>query len=181
MIRSVRSVRAAMMLTGALAVPSFAMAQAINACKVLTASDLEAALGQKVSVAGIDASGTLGGGPMKGATKYNCAWWLGGPALSDTATYVVVDAVSRAPQNDEEVRSLSNYRASEGEWKKKGVPIEVTPIPGGDCRVYQRPEGAIASCVGAAKGRGLVLDVAWPKGTPARSLKPLVDKALSRL
>ncbi len=181
MVELRRCMCAALTLTGVFALPSFAVAQAINACKVLTATDLEAAFGQKVSVAGIDASGTVAGGPMKGTTKYNCAWWLGGPVFSEKATYVVVDALSRAPQNEEEVRSLSNYRASEGEWKKKGVPVEVTPIPGGDCRLYQRPEGAVTSCVGGAKGRGLVLDVAWPKGVPARSLKPLVDKALSRL
>jgi hypothetical protein len=169
------------MLAGVFAFPSLAVAEAINACRVLTAADLEAAFGQKVTVAGSDASGTLAGGPMKGTTMYNCAWWLGGPALSDKATYVVVDALSRSPQNDVEVRSLSNFRASEDEWKKKGVPIEATPIPGGDCRVYQRPEGAVTSCVGGAKGRGLVLDVAWPKGVPARALKPLVEKALGRL
>ena len=176
-----RRTRVAVVVTGILAFPSLGMAQAINACKVLTASDLEGALGQRVSVAGIDASGTLAGGPMKGATQYSCGWWLGGPALGDTSTHVVVNALSRAPQTEQEIRSLSNYRASEDEWKKKGVPVEVTPIEGGDCRLYKRPEGAIASCVGAAKGRGLVIDVSWPTGMPARSLKPLVDKALSRL
>ncbi|MGZ6080434.1 MAG: hypothetical protein ACXWK4_06445 [Myxococcaceae bacterium] len=173
--------RGVVTLTAVFAVPSFAVAQAIDACKVLPSADLEAEFGQKVTVPGTDASGTLGGGPMKGATQYSCAWWLGGPVLSDKATYVVVNVLSRAPQNEEETRSLSHYRASEAEWKKKGVPIEVTPIPGGDCRLYQRPESAVTSCVGGAKGRGLVLDVAWPRGVPARSLKPLVDQALRRL
>ncbi len=171
----------AVTLTAVLLASAMAAAQPVNACKVLTAADLEAALEQKVSVPGTDASGTLGGGPMKGATKYDCAWWLGGPMFGPSSTNVVVDVFSRPPQSEEEIRSASQYRGSEPQWRKQGVPIEVTPVPGGDCRLYRRPEGAIASCIGAARGRGLVLDVAWPKGVPARSLKPLVDKALGRL
>lgn len=173
------SIRALGVLAAALVLP--AGAADINACKVLTAAELEAAFGQKVAVAGMDASGTFGGGPLKGETRYGCAWWLGGPALSDGATYVVVGVISRPPQNEDEVRALSQYRSSESTWKKEGVPVDVTPIPGGDCRVYRRPEAAITSCIGGAKGRGLVLDVKWPKGASARSLKSLVDKALSRL
>jgi hypothetical protein len=171
---------AAAVLVGASGFPADAKGTEINACKVLTAADLEAALGKKVTLAGTDASSTFGGGPMKGETRYSCAWWLGGPPLSDQGTYVVVQVVSRPPQNPEETVALSQYRSSESEWKKKSIPIEVSPIPGGDCRVYQRPEGTITSCIGGAKGRGLVLDVAWPKGVSAPSLKPLVDKALSR-
>jgi len=54
--------RAVVTLTAAFAFPSFAVAQTIDASKVLTAADLEAAVGQKVTVAGTDASGT-GPGP----------------------------------------------------------------------------------------------------------------------
>jgi len=168
-------------LIGMLMLPAGAAGPAINACKVLPAADLEAMFGQKVTVAGTDASGTWSEGPMKGETKYSCAWWLGGPVFNDRATFVVVDVISRPPVNEDQIIAVSQYRGSEKEWKKKGVPIEITAIPGGDCRVYQRPEAPITSCIGGAKGRGLVLDVAWPKGATARSLKPLVDKALSRL
>ena len=62
-------------LIGMLMLPAGAAGPAINACKVLPAADLEAMFGQKVTVAGTDASGTWSEGPMKGETKY--PWWLG--------------------------------------------------------------------------------------------------------
>ena len=164
-----------------LASPAAAAGPTINACKILTGGDLEAVFGQKVTAPGVDTSGTEGGGPLKGETKYVCAWWLGGKPLDDAATYVVVTVVSRAAQTEQERALLSNYRASESEMKKKGVAIDVTPIPGGDCRVYRRPEAPLTSCIGAGKGRGLVLDVKWPNGASAKPLIALVDKALARL
>ena len=163
------------------ALPAAAADPTINACKILTGADLEAVFGQKVTVPGVDTSGIEGGGPLKGETKYVCAWWLGGKPFDDAATYVVVTVVSRPAQNEQEMTLLSQYRASESAMKKRGVAIDVSPIPGGECRVYRRPDAPLTSCIGAARGRGLALDVKWPNGASAQSLKPLVDKALARL
>lgn len=159
-----------------------ATAADIKACSMLTTADLEAALRQKVTQTGMDASGTLGDGPMKGATKYGCSWWVGGAPLGDNSTYVILTVVSRPPRTPEEVGAVSYTRGGEDEWKKGGGTVEVAKVTGGDCRAYKGKKGSVPTvCYVEAKGLGLVLDVTAPGGVPIAQVKPLVDKAVSRL
>ena len=139
-----------------LASPAAAAGPTINACKILTGGDLEAVFGQKVTAPGVDTSGIEGGGPLKGETKYVCAWWLGGKPFDDAATYVGVIVVSRPAQHEQERVVLSQYRASESEMKKKGVD-EVFCLSVNDGWVmdaWGKDRGAIGKVTLIADGSG---------------------------
>jgi hypothetical protein len=147
-------------------------------CSLLTAADLEAALGAKVDRFA-DRDTTIPEGPFKGEIMSTCDWVVG-------STYVSLNVI-RGPKNpQEQAAGLANLRALEEGLKKRGWAVEPGNIPGAECASAKPPASEPtalpgASCVMVSKGLTFSLGVNRKGSVTVQEVKALADKVGARV
>jgi hypothetical protein len=161
------------------ALPSPGVAESkYNACGLLTAAELKAALSASVDRSS-DRDVVIPSGPYKGETMSTCSWALG-------AVFVGLNVI-RVPQTAEQrAAGLSGLRTIDAGLAKKGWTVEPAKLPGAECNAYKPPateEGArpFASCVMQSKGLGFWLGVGGATSLSPQQVKALADKVAARL
>jgi hypothetical protein len=158
-------------------VPGAQAASKYNACGLLTAAELQAAVH-----AGVDKSDDkdviLQAGPYKGETMSSCTWAMG-------ASYVSLNVI-RAPQTAEQkAAGLSGLRRVEAGLVQKGWTVQPGGIPGADCNSYKPPAGStaqpFASCIMQSKGLAFWIGAGGATILTPPQVKSLGDKIAGRL
>jgi hypothetical protein len=149
-----------------------------NACGLLTAAELKAAVNASVDKAD-DRDIVIPSGPYKGETMSGCSWVMG-------STYADLSVI-RGPQTAEQrAAGLSGMRRIETGLVKKGWSVEPAKIPGADCNAYKPPatESSMrpfASCIMQSKGLAFWLGVGGATSLTPQQVKALADKIAARL
>ncbi len=147
-----------------------------KACSLLTAAELEAALGAKVSRTD-EGDIVINEGPYKGETMSSCSWVIGSSQASLN--------ILRGPQTPaQRAAGLAVLRDTDEQLKKQGWTIVDVTIGGVTCANYRPPAGQnlppVASCALESKGYALSLSV-FGLNASAQQVKTLIDKAVARL
>ena len=149
-----------------------------NACGLLTAAELKAAVNASLDKAD-DRDIVIPSGPYKGETMSSCTWAMG-------STFASLNVI-RGPQTAEQrAAGLSGMRTVEAGLAKKGWSVEPAKIPGADCNAYKPPaseESArpFASCIMRSKGLAFWLGVGGATSLTPQQVKGLADRIAARL
>ncbi|HET8678681.1 MAG TPA: hypothetical protein VFM39_01070 [bacterium] len=152
-----------------------------KACSLLTASELETLLRNKVDRFS-ETDQTVNDGPWKGETMSTCTWFLG---RTEAQLSVI-----RAPRSPEErAVGMARLREAEETLRKQGWTTETVTVAGAECKIATPPAsanvpGRLSACLAEAKGLALLLIVgkpAAPVDVTAQQVKALADKAVARL
>jgi hypothetical protein len=149
-----------------------------NACGLLTAAELKAAVNANVDKAD-DRDVVIPSGPYRGETMSTCSWAMG-------ATFANLNVI-RGPQTTEQKSAgLSELRTIEAGLMKQGWTVQAANIPGADCNAYKPPAGEngmrpFASCIMQSKGLGFWLGVGGATTLTPQQVKDLADKVAARL
>jgi len=152
-----------------------------KACSLLTASELETLLRNKVDRHS-EADQTVNDGPWKGETMSTCTWFLG---RTEAQLSVI-----RAPRSPEErAVGMARLREAEENLRKQGWTTETVTVGGAECKIATPPAssnvpGRLSACLAESKGLALLLIVgkpAAPVDVTAQQVKALADKAVARL
>ncbi len=168
------------LVAGAIPTPVDASSK-YNACALVTASELEALVRQKVDRFS-DSDHTIADGLWKGETMSTCTWFLG-----RTEAQLSVVRAPRTP--DERAAGMARLREAEESLKRQGWTTETVTIAGAECRVATPPafwnlSGRLSACVAERNGLALLLILGRP-GAPvdvtAQQVRALADRAAARL
>lgn len=148
-----------------------------KACSLLTAAELEAALGAKV-VRTVEGDSVIDQGPYKGETKSTCDRLLGG------STTVLLGINREILTREQRAAVLTSLRQT---MKNIGLVVEWADIAGAACYT-SRPSASessapslVVGCLMESKGFAIeVLVTTRAKVTP-QQVKALADKVASRL
>jgi len=149
-----------------------------NACGLLTAAELKAAVNASVDKMD-ERDVVIPNGPYQGETMSTCTWLLG----TTSATLNVI----RGPRTAEQkARGLAGFRRLEAALVQKGWTVEPGKVPGADCNTYKPPaseSGArpFASCVMQSKELAFWLGVGGGVSLTPQQVKALGDKIAGRL
>lgn len=153
-----------------------AAASKYKACSLLTAAELEAALGAKV-VRTFEGDIVIDQGPYKGETKSTCDRLLGG------STTVLLAINREILTREQRAAFLASLRQT---MKNTGLVVEWADIAGATCITTRPPASessapSVVDCLMESKGFAIeVLVTTRAKMTP-QQVKALADKAASRL
>jgi hypothetical protein len=149
-----------------------------NACGLLTAAELKAAVNANVDKTD-DRDIVIPSGPYKGETMSSCTWAMG-------PTFASLNVI-RGPQTAEQrAAGLSGMRTVEAGLTKKGWSVEPAKIPGADCNAYKPPAGEngvrpFASCIMQSKGLAFWLGVGGATSLTPQQVKALADRIVARM
>jgi hypothetical protein len=147
---------------------SAAAASKYNACGLLTAAELKAAVNASLDKA-----------DDRDIVIPSCTWAMG-------STFASLNVI-RGPQTAEQrAAGLSGMRTVEAGLTKKGWSVEPAKIPGADCNAYKPPaseESArpFASCIMRSKGLAFWLGVGGATSLTPQQVKGLADRIAARL
>jgi hypothetical protein len=149
-----------------------------NACSLLTAADLEAALQAKVTRTVEHQDVTIDTGTYKGEAMSGCTWVMGSMSAS-----IGVIRAPRTPQEREE--GLAKLRGALDALKQKGWTIQSTSVQGASCARAVPPanENArpLVSCFAEGKGLGFSVNVIGSASVTVEQVAGLTGKVAARL
>ncbi len=176
-------VLAIIVLAGSVGAGPVVAASKYDACSLLTASEVEMVVGQKITNTH-ESDVTIAEGLWKGETMSSCSWIAGqGQGTIQTSLNII-----RGPRTPEErAAGLATLRQAEEALKKQGWSYDRKIIGGVECSTGQPPAGAanlplLVGCAVEKGGRAFSLGI---MGIGAQvspeQVKALADKAAGRL
>jgi|GEM_PF-2410550 hypothetical protein len=164
---------------------SAAAATKFKPCSLLTAADLEAALGAKVIRGALEGEDTdTQGTPLQGEPLDHCSWVLRAGEAGLGAVLWATRAAAPLPQ-----LAAFWYPPKEELVRQNGATVESVRLPGAECRFFKNmknPSLGVAQqtwCLVTSKGLALSLEVTTQAPSPVapQRVKNLLDRASSRL
>jgi hypothetical protein len=163
----------------ALAAQQRLAAQALDACKLLNASEIAAATGADVGRSQASDM-VISKGPQKGETMRGCMWSVGKQGM-------VSISVIRAATGSARDAGIARLRAAGDALRAKGWKEEKQPFNGGSCATLTPPASeerspTMTGCIGEAKQMGMSVGFMSPgQKMDLGKAKHLFDQAAGRL
>ncbi len=147
-------------------------------CSLLTAAELEAALGAKVGRTD-ERDIAFAEGPYKGETMSTCTWLVG-------STYVTLSVIRQVLTGEQRAAGLAKLQQAVEAAKKKGWTIEPANIAGAACSIARPPASEssavpLVGCLMESKGFAISTYVFGSTRVTPQQVKALADKAAARL
>ncbi len=147
-------------------------------CSLLTAAELEAALGAKVGRSD-ERDIAFTEGPYKGETMSTCTWIVG-------PTYVTLSVIRQTLTPEQRAAGLARLRQVLEDLKKKGWTVEPANIAGALCSTARPPASEssavpVVGCLMESKGFAISTYVFGSTRVTPQQVKALADKVATRL